>query len=279
MTKMDLQKTERTIIITIGTRLDLAAIAIANWDKAVWTFEQWSQVADWQADVMAGAIEGALVIFTYMLAQRLMTNARRLKSDPEQPTRTLWAFVIFLSLLSAFCNGLYFTHFGILANPLGNVLASMIAGVVLGAAAPLLAGGIAYLQGEEAAVEIATKEAEEKREDINKRRREKREADRLAKKTEKAKIEMEKQLPEFSQWTTRTERLDMIIQCVQKLDPQHDGITRKKIFEMVFNGNKKSKSMMYQDVTDLLEAKRLKEKDGGLITLVLEQPNQEFDSV
>jgi len=48
---------------------------------------------------------------------------------------------------------------------------------------------------------------------------------------------------------------------------------------MVFNGNKKSKSMMYQDVTDLLEAKRLKEKDGGLITLVLEQPNQEFDSV
>ena len=49
---------------------------------------------------------------------------------------------------------------------------------------------------------------------------------------------------------------------------KHAGITRKKIFEVVFNGNKKSKSMMYQDVTDLLDAGRLKKKDGARITWV-----------
>ena len=93
---MDLPKIEKTIIITIGTRLDLIAIAVANWDKASWAFEQWSEVGKWQANLMAGCIEGALVIFTYMLAQRLIANAKRLKSDPEQPTRILWSCVVFI---------------------------------------------------------------------------------------------------------------------------------------------------------------------------------------
>jgi uncharacterized membrane protein len=171
---MNPQRIERTIVVTIGSRLALVAIAVANWDKASWAFQQWSRSGALQADIMAGAIEAALVIFTYMLAQRLQANARRLKSDPARPTKTLWVFVAFLSFLSAFCNGLYFVHFGKLADPLGNVLASIIAGIILGLAAPLLAGGIAYLQGEETATEISLEEAEERRRLRNEKRRERR---------------------------------------------------------------------------------------------------------
>jgi hypothetical protein len=173
---MTYQEAERFIIVTIGSRLALIAIAIANWDKAAWAFQQWSKADVKQSGIMAGAVEGALVIFTYMLAQRLQANVRRLKSDPEQPTRILWAFVIFLSFLSAFCNGLYFSHFGNLANPLGHASANIIAGIILGVAAPILAGGFAYLQGEEVGVEISLREARKQREERNKRRREGRQA-------------------------------------------------------------------------------------------------------
>lgn len=171
---MSVQKIERAIIVSVGSRAALVAIAVANWDKASWAFQQWSRSGALQADIMAGAIEGSLVIFTYMLAQRLIANAKKLKSDPTRPTKTLWFFVGFLSFLSAFCNGLYFVHFGIIANPLGNVMASMVTGAVLGLAAPLLAGGIAYLQGEEAESEISAEEAKKRREEENRRRRENR---------------------------------------------------------------------------------------------------------
>jgi len=255
---MNLQKVERTVIVTVGTRITLVGIAISNWDKASWSFARWSKTAAWQSNLMAGCIEGALVIFTYMLAQRLISNAKKLKSDPEQPTKILWSFVIFLSLLSAFCNAMYFVHFGRLANPLDNIWWSTAAGIILGIAAPVLAGGSAYLQGEEAATGIAVREAEEKREDVNRRRREKREA-------KKEEAETEKQHSVFSSWSTRSERLDAIVECVQELDPQHQGVTRERVFELVFNGRDESDSTKYADVSGLIKDGRL-EKVGGLIT-------------
>ena len=255
---MNLQKIERTAIVTIGARLTLVGIAVANWDKAAWAFEQWSETATWQAGVMAGCIEGALVIFTYMLAQRLIANAKKMKSDPEQPTKILWSFVAFLSLLSAFCNAMYFVHFGRLADPLDNIWWSTFAGIVLGIAAPILAGGIAYLQGEEAATGIAVREAEEKRRLRNEERRERRKA-------KKVEVETEEQHSIFSQWSTRAERLDMIVQCVQEIDPERKGVARERVFEAVFNERNESDSTKYSDVSGLVKDGRL-EKIGGLIT-------------
>lgn len=255
---MNLQKIERTVIVTVGARLTLVGIAVANWDKASWSFGRWSETAAWQSNLMAGCIESALVIFTYMLAQRLISNAKRMKSDPEQPTKILWSFVTLLSLLSAFCNAMYFVHFGRLADPLDNIWWSTFAGIVLGIAAPILAGGIAYLQGEEAATDIAVREAKEKREQQNKERRERREAKKVA-------VEIEEQYSIFSMWTTRSERLDAIVKCVQELDMEQKGITREKVFELVFNGHDVSGSTKYAAVDDLLKAERL-EKVGGLIT-------------
>lgn len=255
---MNLQKIERTVIVTIGSRLTLVGIASANFSKAAWSFEKWSESAAWQSNLMAGCIEGALVIFTYMLSQRLISNAKRLRSDPEQPTKILWSFVIFLSLLSAFCNAMYFVHFGRLADPLDNIWWSTAAGIVLGIAAPVLAGGIAYLQGEEAATGIAVREAEEKREDANKKRREKREA-------KKEEAETEKQHSVFSSWSTRSERLDAIVQCVQELDSRRSGVTREQVFELVFNERDESDSTKYADISSLVKDGRL-EKVGGLIT-------------
>lgn len=255
---MNLQKIERTVIVTVGSRLTLIAIAIANLEKASWSFGRWSESAAWQSNLMAGCIEGALVIFTYMLAQRLISNAKKLKSDPEQPTKILWSFVIFLSLLSAFCNSMYFVHFGRLADPLDNIWWSTAAGIILGIAAPVLAGGIAYLQGEGAATDIAISEAKERREDENKRRRERREA-------KKVEVETGKQRSDFSKWTNRDSRLDAIVQCVRELDPDRKGVTREQVFELVFNGRNESDSTKYSDVSGLIKAGRL-EKVGGLIT-------------
>lgn len=219
---MDLPRIEKTVIITIGTRADLIAIALANWDKASWAFEQWSESGGLQADVMAGCIEGALVIFTYMLAQRLIVNTKKLKSDPTQPTRVLWFFVCFLSLLSAFCNSLYFAHFGVVSNPLGNVTASAVAGIVLGLAAPLLAGGIAYLQGEETATEILMKEVEEKRKERAEQRRKLREG---------KKKEEVKPLPKRSRREIAKERRDQILELLRE-DLDQDITKLAKRFEV-----------------------------------------------
>ena len=255
---MNLQKIERTVIITVGSRLTLVGIASANFSKAAWSFEKWSEAAAWQSNLMAGCIEGALVIFTYMLSQRLISNAKRLKSDPEQPTKILWSFVALLSLLSAFCNAMYFVHFGRLADPLDNIWWSTFAGIVLGIAAPILAGGIAYLQGEEAATGIAVREAEEKRRLRNEERRERRKA-------KKVEVEIKEHRSDFSKWSSPAERRDAIVQCVHELDPGRKGVAREQVFESVFNGREESESTKYSDVSGLVKDGRL-EKIGGLIT-------------
>jgi len=77
---------------------------------------------------------------------------------------------------------------------------------------------------------------------------------------------------EFSQWTTRDKRLNMVLECVRQLDSGHKGISREQIFELVFNGHDVSNSTKYAAVDDLIADGQL-EKVGGLITWVEERPD------
>lgn len=168
------QKLEKLVLVDIGSRLILALVAVSNWDKVAWTFGEWSASSAWSAEWVAAAIEGALVIFSYMLTQRLVANSRRRKSEPEQPVAALWAVVVLVVGVSALCNSLYFVAHG---NSL--VLTTVLPGgyvrpgfaVVLGFSVPFLAGAIAYMTGEDAAVQAARARAEKERTERLQRRR------------------------------------------------------------------------------------------------------------
>ncbi len=75
----------------------------------------------------------------------------------------------------------------------------------------------------------------------------------------------EKQHSIFSEWSSPAERRGAIVKCVEELDPQRKGVTRKAIVELVFDGHGESDSTKYSDVKSLVKDGHL-EKVGGLIT-------------
>ena len=53
---------------------------------------------------------------------------------------------------------------------------------------------------------------------------------------------------------------------MRELDPEHKGVTRKDIVELVFDGHGESDSTRYSDVSGLIEAGRLELTESRLIT-------------
>ena len=102
-----------------------------------------------------------------------------------------------------------------------------------------------------------------------KKRQDAAEKERKRLEVEERKRQQEKELKTsagFNKWSTRGERLNAIVQCVQELDPEHKGVTRKDIVELVFDGHGESDSTKYSDVSGLIEAGRLELTESRLIT-------------
>lgn len=109
---------------------------------------------------------------------------------------------------------------------------------------------------------------EKKEQDAAKKERKRREAEEHKRQQE----EERKAHTKFSDWTTAKERLDMIVQCVRKMDPERKGMARKRVFDLVFNGHDESDSTKYAAVDSAIENGQL-EKVGGRITWAQEEPD------
>ena len=167
---------ERLILVDLGSRAVLLLIAAGNADKAAWALAQFSGPDAWlTAWALAAALEVALIGFFFRLTAALTYNAQRRKTDPERRTGGLWTAVAAFGSVSAACNAYYFTCHGLERHALGGAPWAIVAGVLLGAAAPLLAGAVAYVTGQEAADEAAIRAAAAERERLNAERRAERE--------------------------------------------------------------------------------------------------------
>jgi len=139
---VELRAIEKNLIFEGGSRATLYAFLTANGVKAWHVLLQWTDPLT--AGLMAFAIEATLMIATQTIAERRVWNATKKKSEPEKAVgRMIYAAALFFGILSAVTNTLFFADQG----------ANLWLAVMFGGAAPIAVGFIAFLIGDEAAVE------------------------------------------------------------------------------------------------------------------------------
>jgi len=150
-----LRRAERVLIIELASRLALYALLIANGVKAWHVLVVW--IDPTTALLLAGGIETILMVSTQIITDRRVYNATKTrKSDPDKPVNAvIVSAAAFFGVLSAIANTTYFLDSG----------AGWFYGLAFGVAAPLAAGFVAYLVGDEAAVEHRLADFEQERQD------------------------------------------------------------------------------------------------------------------
>lgn len=159
--KINLRGIERILIVELASRVALYAVLAANAVKAWHVLAQWMDGAT--AAMLSIGIEVVLMIGIHMITDRRVYNATKTrKTDPDKIIgRPLVASVLFFGMLSAVANVAYLIDHG----------AGWMYGVLFGVAAPLAAAFVAYLTGDESAVERRLAEFEQNRADKSQARR------------------------------------------------------------------------------------------------------------
>lgn len=125
---------ESALILVVGSRLVLLAAVISNIDKAQWAFGRLSESGTWSTWVLAFALEGALAISSYGLAEEVRRGGRALG---------LWSFTALFALMSAGANITYFNQH----LPVDATSAQQFLAWAFGLAAPTIALANGVLAG------------------------------------------------------------------------------------------------------------------------------------